>query len=458
MKDKKLIRKEILILIIPIILENILQILAGIVSTALVGRLTSLDISAQGVAFRITDVLFVLWKGIAIGAMVFIAKSYGEGKLNKCKQAFQNITLVTISLSIICQLVLWIFPMQLLGFFTDDIQILTVARSYMNIVTIGLPFLVIMQLVTSTFQSFGDTKTPMFIALLVNIVNIILGYTMIFGMEMGLTGAAIATIASQISGALTGLYLLYKKNGLFKGTTKKLPFFDIDRSILKDTYSTGIPAALENMFWQLSAIVMSKIILSYGQSAFAAYNLSTQAETITELPVLGFTVAATTLAARALGKKDPYLFKEYFRQQVEMNIIISIVISILLMGIPSVFMAMVTDKPELQQIGVVYLFIMGCIQIPQNLVRTFSGTLRAIGFKKTPMFITGGVIWLFRVPLAAFIAYKMHLDISFIWFAIAADQVLKCLLMFAFIKIKKINLVVEQALEEEESRLSAQNV
>ncbi|MEG2354151.1 MAG: MATE family efflux transporter [Clostridium sp.] len=449
MQNRKVIRKEILILIIPIIIENILQILAGIVSTSLVGRLTPLDISAQSIAFRITDVLFVLWKGIAIGAMIYIAKCYGEGKFLKSKQAFQNVTMVTVGISIICQIVLWVFPMALLGFFTKDAQILESARGYMNIVAIGLPFLVIMQLVTATFQAFGDTKTPMGIAVLINIINIILGYFLIFVMKMGLTGAGVATIVSQIIGSLTGLFLLYKKKGLFKDVSEKISLRIFDKAIVKETYSTGIPAALESMFWQLSTIIMSKIILSYGQAAFAAYSLSTQAETILELPALGFSVAATTLAARAIGRKDSYLFKEYYRQQVQMNVILSSITSLLLIVFPGVFMAMVTDNPELQKLGIVYLIVMGCIQIPQNLGRTLNGTLRAVGYKRAPMYIAGGVIWLIRVPMAAIAAYIFHWNLTFIWVIIAGDQVIRCIIALVLIRVKNVNESVEKELDYE---------
>ena len=87
--DKKAIRKEILVLIVPIILEGIFGYLAGIVSSALVGRLSALAISSQGVVFRITDLLAVFWGSIRIGAMVYFVKLYGEGKYREIIQAFK---------------------------------------------------------------------------------------------------------------------------------------------------------------------------------------------------------------------------------------------------------------------------------------------------------------------------------------------------------------------------------
>lgn len=450
--NKKAVRKEIIFLVIPIIMESILSILAGIVSTALVGRLTPLAISAQGVAFRITDLIAVLWGGLRIGAMVYIAKLYGEGKFTESKQAFQNIAGFTVLLGVVFQVVLIFMPMPFLMFFTSEADILGAARSYMTIVTLGFPFLILTRLNASAFQGYGDTKTPMLLQLLINIVNIAAGYLLIFVFKLDLIGAGWATVLSQFAGAAVGLYMMYRKNGLFKHATGKTSWWFKDRSSIKDSYSTGIPAALESGFWQMSAIIMSKVILSYGQNAFAAYSLSTQAETITELPVIGFTVAATTLAAKAYGKKDGPLFREYYRQQLQLNGLISLVGTILMILLPGVFMILVTDKPELRQIGAVYLVIMGLIQIPQNIQRTFKGTLYAVGYKRVPMYISGFGIWLVRIPLALAAAYYFHWDLVSIWIIIAADQVLRCAITIIFIKHKKVLQSVE--LLDERRKLS----
>lgn len=449
--DKKAVRKEIIFLVIPIIMESILSILAGIVSTALVGRLSPLAISAQGVAFRITDLIAVLWGGLRIGAMVYIAKLYGEGKFTESKQAFQNIAGFTVLLGVVFQAILIFVPMPLLMFFTNDVEILASARSYMTIVAIGFPFLIFTRLNASAFQGYGDTKTPMLLQLLINVVNISAGYLLIFVLKMDLIGAGWATVLSQFAGAAAGLYLMYRKNGLFKDAKGSVSWRFKDPASIRDSYATGIPAALEAGFWQMSAIIMSKVILSYGQNAFAAYSLSTQAETITELPVIGFTVAATTLAAKAYGKKDGPLFREYYRQQCQLNSLISLVGTLLMILLPGAFMILVTDKPELQQIGSLYLIIMGLIQIPQNVQRTFKGTLYAVGYKRVPMYISGFGIWLVRIPLALGAAYYFHWDLVSIWIIIALDQVLRCVITMIFIKRKKVMQSVELLREKEEA-------
>lgn len=445
MVDSKNIRKIIYAIIIPIIFESILQVGAGVVSAAMIGRLTPLDISAQGISFRITDLLWVFYRGISIGATIFIAKYYGAKRFDECRSVFQNSVVVTVMLSVMFQFILFFRAEMLFKFFTDDLLVIENAVGYIKIMLIGFPFVVVMSFVTAAFQGHGNTKVPMYIAAIMNVVSISTGYVLIFGKfgapNLGLRGAAMALVSSQIIGASIGLHCLYnKKSGLFATTTRKSFRFDFDK--IKNVYLVGVPAALESIFWQLSAILMSKIILTYGGASFAAYQLGIQAESITEMPAIGFGVAAMSLTSMAIGKKDQILFNQYFKELMKISGVISVITSLSLILFPWVFMSILTNNVELQRIGVLYVIVMGFIQIPQNLSRTVNGTIRAVGYKNVPMCISGFGIWIFRIPLAMLIAYVLKWDIIFIWMCIAADQVVRFTLSMTFFKVKKIETTV----------------
>lgn len=426
--EKKSIVKEIYQIIIPMILENILQISAGLITTAMVGRLLANDISAQGICLRITDTLWCFYKGVAIGTTILIARAYGAGKHRDCRKIAEQTLLTEFAFVLIFQLCLFFRAPTFLGFFSKDAQILALAEDYMKIIVFGFPFVVIMTVVTASFQGYGNTKVPMYIAVLMNVVNIVCGYCLIFGVfglpGMGIKGAALALVIAQAVGALTGIYMLYnRKNGLFGNVKSSQKFFAFDRHCVFEIYATGIPAALESMFWQFSAIILSKVILFYGNSAFAAYQLGIQAETITEMPAIGFSTASTTLAARAIGKKDDQLRKIYFKELLKVGVTISVCTSLLLILLPKQFMVLMTDKPELQAIGVVYVFVMGFIQMPQNLSRIYNGTLRAMGHVNAPMLIAGFGIWIIRIPLCMLAAYVFEWPLISLWLIIALDQI-----------------------------------
>lgn len=447
------IRNTILLLILPIIMESVFQVSANIVSTAMVGRLSPVDIAAQGICFSISGVILVLVKGLSIGAALYISRAYGEKDYNKARSLFISGVLATVVAILGVIMIILTFSTYYFNFMTDTEGIISIASSYIKILVIGMPFVTITSFVTAAHQGFGDTKTPMSIAILMNLVNIVLGYALIFGIGdlsgMGIYGAAIALVIAQIVSGVLGVFLVFKKNGLFSICdpldTSLLPSLPglIRPSYIKEIYQMGIPVSIESIFWQLSAIVMSKIILTYGDSYFAAYQLGIQAETLTELPAIGFGVAAVTLTSQAIGKKNQHLFKIYVQELIKLSFAISVVTSFLLIVLPKVFMTVFTSHEVLQNIGVTYIFVMGFIQIPQNLSRIFNGVIRSCGYKNVPMYIAGAGIWLFRIPLALLIAYVLKWDIVFIWLCIAVDQVVRFTLSVMFYKTRSIGHFLE---------------
>ena len=446
--NKKQIRKDILVLIIPVILESIFTYLAEIVSAGFVGRLTGMAVTSQGIVIRIISLLNVVWSGIRIGSMVYYVRLYGEHRYKELKQGYQNIITITLGIAFVFILTLVLFPSQILSFFVEDAEILDAARGYMYIMLIGLPFNVIHRLNGACFNAMGDTRTPMFMQVLNNVINIVCGYTFIFALEMDLMGAGLATIAAQIAGGCVGTFLLYRKPAFREAglTSFKLK----DRESIKQTFLKAIPVAIEDGAWQLSAIFTSKIILTYGSDAYAGFSLGGSAELFTELPVIGFTVAATALAGKAKGQKNGPLFREYFRQQMWMNAIVSGIGGLVMIFAPMLLMRAVTDIPELMEIGKYYLMVMGLIYIPQNVQRTMKGTIYgSMGDTKAPMFIAMIGIWLFRIPLAALSAYVFHAPLVFIWIVIAVDQVARFLMMSFYMKKKKVMQCVEVQAEQE---------
>ncbi len=454
MTENKLISRDITKIAIPVVLENMLQILAGVITTAMIGRLISTDISAQGISQRITQIYWALFRGIGVGVTVTCAVSFGAGLLGRCRRIAEQTYLVFVPIALTFTVFTLIFSKQLLGIFTNDAETIRMAMAYMRIAVIGIPFNVITTINTSAFNGQGNTKTPMYIATILNIVNVIVGYVLIFGAfgapALGIIGAAIAFVISQAAGGLLGLFLLYKPNGFFSNCVHGESFFKLDMSCLKEVVTTGIPAAFENLFWQFSAIVLSRVILSYGNDYYAAYQLGLQAEMLCEMPSVGLLTTATTLAAKAIGMRDEKLFKAYYKQLLKISGILAVFSSLALFFFPSVFMNLLTNQKVLQDIGVSYVFIMSFAQAPQVLSKIFTGFTRAAGYKRVPMFVSFAGIWCVRVPMALICANLLHMDVRCVWWAITCDQLVRIALSIGiFYKNDVLNIVSRLGKAEE---------
>ncbi len=439
-QDKE-IRERILSMIVPITIENVLQMTVGFVSMAMIGRISPIAVGSLGISNRLVYIVWDLFKGIAVGGSVFVAQTYGAHNFKKLKKVAYQALISSIILVLIFQQILFWKGENLLKIFNPSDALLENATMYLRTVSWGLPFIVIVLIVAGILQGMGDAKIPMKIALIMNIFNVIFSYIFIFGnlgfKALGLKGAAIATVLSQIIAAIIGLWVLFGKTGVLTTmdgeTSKKLDF-----KVITSVYKVGLPTSFEAIFWQFAAILITKAILTYGEIAFAAYQLGLQAEAISYMPAAGFGVAATTFVGQALGGGERELGKKYLKQLTKWTTMITIITSGLLIFFPRQIMRILTDDVEVIEIGIKYLFVMGLVQIPQSVSGVLNGALRGAGFTKVPMLVAGVGLWGIRVPLSLLMAYIFKKEIWTIWIVIGVDLICRFILSYTIYKKKDI--------------------
>lgn len=439
--NKKEINQKILSMILPITVESILQMIAGIVSMGMVGRIDALAVGALGISIRITQIVWALFKGIATGATVFVAQYYGAGERQKMLKVIQQTLLSTIVVVTVLTAVIYIKAPALLSIFGSGEQLLQQSIIYLRTVSLGLPFLALMLVIGGVLQGTGNARTPMYITMLMNGVNIVVGYVLIFGKlgfpALGIKGAAIATAASQFAALCFGLYVLFHKDGLMRSYFNK-GFFDVNLKEIGKIYKVGLPTSMESIFWQLAAILITKAILTFGETAFAAHQLGLQAESISYMPAGGFAVAATAFIGQALGAGDKVLAKLYFKQILKGALGITVVCASILIFLPGPTMSLLTDNKEIIALGSIYLILMGIVQLPQNASGVMSGAMRGAGYTRVPMLVAGIGLWGVRVPLVLFVAYGLKLSIVAIWSVFCIDLVVRFFICLTIYKTKNI--------------------
>jgi putative MATE family efflux protein len=439
--DTKKVRKKIYSMILPITIENILQMTAGFVSMAMIGRIDAIAIASLGLSTRITQIIWALFKGVTTGGAVFVAQAYGSGNHKKVKHIIQQTLLSSIILVFMLQqLVFWKAPL-ILKIFNPKPGLLANACLYLKIVSWGLPFVAIMLVVAGVLQATGNAKTPMKIALIMNLTNIVFSYILIFGKfgapTLGIRGAAIATLIAQFTGAMLGIYVLFNKDGMLSSLFNK-KFFKLDLKQISSVYKVGTPTALESIFWQISAIILTRVILSYGEVAMASYQLGLQAESISFMPAMGFGVAATAFIGQAVGAKDKVLGRKYMKELLKGSAILTSISAFILIFFPSSVMRLLTNDTQVIKMGVMYLVIMGLVQLPQNIAGVFNGALRGAGYTKVPMIVAGAGIWVIRIPLTLLVTYKFNMSIKAIWIVMGIDLVVRFILSFTLYKTRDL--------------------
>lgn len=447
------IRKTIQIMVLPIVIESILQMTSGFVLTGMMGRLDPISISAFSLSNRIINITWAVLRGITMGSAVFVAQAYGSKNTQKIKYIIKQ-TILGLSVFIfIIQQFIFHNTEFVLSIFKPGTELMTIASQCLKTSSWSLYFMSIMLICTSSLQSMNKAKISMQIAMLMNIISIMVGYLFIFGNfampELGVQGAAIGTFSGYFVASFYGAYLLFNKRRgyvYFGEKIEKIKFnlkvfikgLKPDFEQIKSVYLIGLPISLENSFWQLSTIILTRAILNYGEVTLAAYQLGLQAESISFMPANAFAIAATAFVGQCVGAKNEELGNAYMKELFKSTIMITIFCSIPLLFFPGKLMLLLTNDPQLIDIAVKYLFVMGVIQIAGNLGGVINGALRGSGSTKLPMMISAIGIWGIRVPMTVLIVYLTNLEIHWVWVAMGFDVFVRWIIGYLMYKKKDI--------------------
>lgn len=430
-ESKWAVRASIFKLIMPILISSVLEMFVGIISMKLIGNLGFIAIGAMGLSTRVRGIIWAVYKGIAIGVQVVVAQATGAEDLERIKSALRQTIGSIFIISVLFLATMFFVPEWWLIIFGAKGELLSVGAQVLKVVGFGMPFLGVILIISGALQGKGDAVTPMIISGVMNILNYVFGLILVKGYlgfpAMGLMGAAYALVLSQAASAILGLWFIKKRGGLLENISFQ-KFFHFSKDIMKAVYQTGIPSALESLFWQVSSIILIRAILTFGDAAYASYQLGLQAESIAYMPAAGFQVAATAYVGRYLGAKKPDAARLYFREIVLGALLVSILGGGALVLFPKALLGFMTEDQGLIATGTVYLIICGLAQVPQNIAGVLGGALRGGGYTKMPMYSAFAGLYLVRVPIALLAAYVFDLSINVVFLAIGVDMTVRLIL------------------------------
>lgn len=416
-------RRNIFAMVWPATIENVLQMAVGMVSSAMLGRVGAVAIGAVGLGRRITMLIWGFFAAIGTGTTVMVARSIGAKDRAKAGRYAEQAFFLALSMVLVVSILAFIFTREILVLlYNTSGELLDVGTDYLRIAIWGVPFMAIMQITGAIMRGAGNTKVPMQVATVINLVNVVLSYAFIFGnfgfKPMGVIGAAWASNIAQAVGAFLAMFImLYRQDNLvFKLRGVRIVSADV-RALL----GIGLPTAAENILMQLGQIMLTGLVVSFGNIALAAHQQGLTAESLSYMPAVGFSVAATAFVGQSMGAGSTKLAERYVRELSKWSLILTAVTSSFLVFTPKLVFGILTDVPEVINLGAYYLILMGLAQIPQQLTSVFNGALRGAGDTKAPMVIGALGLWGVRLPFSYFLSLRLGWGIKGVWAAMTLD-------------------------------------
>jgi putative MATE family efflux protein len=405
----------------PSILSNLLFASVGLVSIKAVGSLGAEAVAAVGTGQRIFWVFQALLMAIMAGTTALVARAIGSGNAHEAAQITRASLGLCLLISFVTVILLWIGADAMIGLFGLDEASRELSVTYTQILVGFTPVFAISMVLGTAQRAAGDAKTPLYIGLLTNIVNIILLIGLVegrFGMpEMGVVGAALAGGLAFTFNSLLVLGLWFgKKLAVEIGKAGSMTYERLNQLV-----TISYPAGLESFIFQFGMLSFFWIVALYGTDAVAAYNIGVNVLMVSFTVGNGFAIAGATLTGQHLGASDPDKAYDSGFKAAGMTV--------LSMGTLGIVLALFSRELSGFFIqAVVFVWILGIMQPFMAIEFSIGGAVRGAGDTKSPLIITLIGLVLVRVPLA-YLFYLLGLSIEWIYATLVADYFLKGVLL-----------------------------
>lgn len=420
--------KDLFKLAIPIIGSYLLHTAYNLTDMIWVGALGSNAVAAVGSAGFFLHLGWAMASIVTVGANIKISHSVGakdeEGAGRFATSALWGIGLIAALFSTI----FWVYPDQFINFFQmKDPEVNEMAVSYLVISTFGVILSYANLLFISIFNAHSKTKISFKASLIGTVINIGLDPLLIFGLSLGVDGAAYATIIGR-SFSLIYFFIIYKK-------TSNINFYGILPSLekFKTIFAVGTPAAIQRISFSIIYIFLARIIAEWGPSAIAVQKIGVQIESITFMIVGGFMQAVTIMVGQSYGAKNLSKVPNIYKAGWRMSFAVGAVTTILFLLLPKTLFSIFVPEQESILMGKEYLMILAVSQIFMCLEMINAGVFNGLG--KTNISATVSVIFTsLRLPGAYFLGFYTFLSLNGVWWSITGSSILKGIVMYLLLR------------------------
>jgi MATE family multidrug resistance protein len=405
----------------PVIGENLLETMLGIVDTVLVARLGATATAGVGSAQQLMFFLIAALSALAIGSAVLVAQAVGAGDTQRASRLARQSLIWSALLSIPLAIGGLLLARPIVGMYGLVPEAAVISVSYLHVTMGTVVVLVALFIGGGVLRGTGDSRTPMRVTAIANLVNVALAYALIYGHfglpALGPVGSAWATfLARSLALALLVAALWRGRSGVtISGRHGWRPNVGVVRSVLK----IGVPAALEQVLIAAGFVTLAIVVARLGTVTLAAHQIAFVALSFSFLPGIGFGIAATTLVGQSLGARrmdeGALAVRIAMRWAVGWMSVIGAIVLIFAQPIMQLF----TVDPAVIEVGAAGLRIVALAQPFWAVLLVYAGALRGTGNTRFPLIATGGALWL-SVGLAYALLASVGGGLIAVWAAFLA--------------------------------------
>ncbi|MDM0497106.1 MATE family efflux transporter [Clostridium perfringens] len=415
---------------LPIAVQNLITFMVSMVDTLMVGALGEIQLSAVSIANNLFFVLTILMFGLAGGSNIMISQYWGKGNIKTIHKILAIMYRVCLLITGIFIFIAVFLPKYFMGIFTTDKAVIDFGASYLRIVCIGYLFYSITNCTIMMLRSVKTVSISIIVYTASLVVNSILNWILIFGNlgapELGIRGAAIATVCARItefSIVLVFMFIYERKIGL-----KLEHLLKLDKEILKDYVGLCTPVLCNELLWAIGASMISVIVGRMGTEVVAANSINGVAHQFVTVFIFGMSNATAVIIGNTIGEGKKEKAKEYAYSIGVFSVVMGCISGLMILLIKPFVVNFYNVSYSTKLIAMEIMTVTSGIIVFQSLASNFMmGVLRGGGDAKFVLINDLIFMWLVAIPGGFFVAFVLELPVALVFLVIKCDEILKSL-------------------------------
>ena len=443
--------KALFIVALPIIISNLLQSVLEVVDMYFIGKLGDVSIAGGTMSIMVLMVLTTVIFGIVTAA--FVSRAYGSEKYERIQVILLHSLYLALGFSAILAVIGLFFSENLLLLMGAYPDVAAEGARFLTPMLMGLFVMVILITLTTVFQSTGDSRTPMYVMLGVNVVNIALNPTLIMGLgglpAFGIAGSAYASLTSRAIGVLLLIGVMYllpsRKNSPIRFPKK----WTFEPKLIRDIVVIAIPSAVQSGIRSVAFLSMTTIIAVYGTAAVAAYGICLRLDMMGLIIVMGLCTGVAVMVGQNLGAGKVERAVQAVRYAAAINAAFMIGVAALYLVFATEFLKFFGATGESLADGILFMQIVPLSYFLIAIAMTMGFAMNGAGMTRPGMYSAIAGQMIVQVGLSAFFALSGY-PIQYIWYAaVCGTVVMFCFDLFFYMrggwKTKKLRIEGEGA-------------
>ena len=420
--------KTVFALVIPIALQNLINVGVTSADVIMLGRVNEIVLSAASLGGQVQFVMTLFFFGLTSGAAVLTAQYWGKKDTLSIEKVLGISLKFSLIVSLIFTLVTFLFPSEIMRLFSSEEAVIAEGTKYLRIVCFSYIFSSITLIYLNIMRTLEKVIISTVVFSISLLINVIFNYIFIFGAfsipSLGIAGAALSTLIARIIETIITLIYAHKYNKVVKIKLKYI--IKSDSLLLKDFIRFSIPVTLNELLWGLGTSVNAAILGQLGSQVAAASSIVQVTRQLATVVAFGISAAAAIIIGKSIGENNINKAKFYSKKCIQLSIILGCIGGLIVLIVRPISMKYLNISDDARSYLSVMMFVMSYFVICQSFNTTMIvGIFRAGGDTRYGLFVDATTMWCFSILLGFIAAFVLKLSIPIVYIILLSDEVFK---------------------------------